>query len=395
MKSIINIILINLFLIGISTTIKAQTVEEIINRHIEAHGGIEKWDKVESMKITGKFTAFSIEDDFLAIKTKEGEYYSELSLGDKRVIEAFNGEEGWTIDPWQEILYPRELNKNEINVFLQKSEFISPFFNYKEKGIVPELLGKDNFEGIEVWKIKITRPNGKWETWFLDADSYLEVKYNSMWVDFAYPAPSATFFDDFRDFDGLIIPCFVERTFYQRDRMLFIDDIVFNDEIDKSIFEMPKSPEMEKLSFLEGDWNVAVNAWSRRANRWYNVDSTESEIEFEGNNLLTEEISYSNMMVQNKVINYTYNSDLDEYMIAVFDGFSSNLQLFVGEITDTAFIITNKIDICDSTSIPYAMYVYNFKSKNGFEVIVNNSYDKGKTWNETEKLIYTRKEDDK
>lgn len=96
---------------GILPLITAQTVEEIIDKHIKAHGGIEKWEEVESMKITGKFTAFSIEDDFLAIKTKDGHYYSELSLGDKRVIEAFNGKSGWTVDPWHEILFQENSTK--------------------------------------------------------------------------------------------------------------------------------------------------------------------------------------------------------------------------------------------------------------------------------------------
>ena len=93
---------------GILPLITAQTVEEIIDKHIKAHGGIEKWEKVESMKITGKFTAFSIEDDFLAIKTKDGHYYSELSLGDKRVVEAFK-----TADE-EKVVIPANWPKNEL-----------------------------------------------------------------------------------------------------------------------------------------------------------------------------------------------------------------------------------------------------------------------------------------
>ncbi len=381
------------FLLATGNIVTGQSLDEIIDAHIKAHGGAEKWSKVESMKITGKFTAFSIEDDYLAIKTKCGSYYAELSLGDKRVIEAFDGKKGWTIDPWHEITYPRELNKNEVNVFLQKAEFISPFFNYKEKGLTAELLGKDNFEGIDVWKIKLTRPNGKWETWFLDAETYLEVKYNSMWVDFARPAPAATFFDDFRDFDGLVIPCFVERTFYQRDRILIIEDIEFNVETDCSMFKMPKSNEMVKLAFMEGNWNVTIDAWSRRANRWYNVDSTQSEIEFEGINLLTEEICHTNVYVQNQVINFSYNSNDEEYLISVYDGFRSTMDLFTGEFTDSTFVVTNKIAECDTVSNPVVKIEYGKFTPNSFEATILNTFDQGNTWNATQRLIYVRDEE--
>lgn len=386
-------LVISLIALFTSISLMGQTLDEIINAHIEAHGGAEKWEQVNSMKITGKFTAFSIEDDFMAIKTKDGKYYSELSLGDKRVTEAFDGKKGWTIDPWHEILFPRELNINEINAFLQKSEFFTPFYKYKERGLTAELKGKENFEGTDVWVIKLTRPNGNWETWYLDAETYLEVKYNSRWVDFGYPAPAATFFDDFRDFDGLIIPCFVERTFYQRDRILLIDDIEFNNKVSCCMFKMPKSKEIEKLWFLEGDWDVAVTAFSQRANRWYNVDSTQSVIKFEGNNLLTEEIVFSANYVQNKVINYTFNSTDEEYLISIYDGFSSNLEFYTGSFTDSTFVVTNKFPECDTISTPTVKIVYGNYSEKGFEVTVMSTFDNGNTWNAGQKLIYTRSEE--
>ena len=58
------------FFMTVGNQLMAQTLDEIIDAHIKAHGGAENWDKVENMKITGKFTAFSLEDDFLAIITE-------------------------------------------------------------------------------------------------------------------------------------------------------------------------------------------------------------------------------------------------------------------------------------------------------------------------------------
>ena len=125
-----------------STVLNAQDIDKIISKHLAAHGDIQKWEAIKSMEITGRFTAFSEEEDFYAIKTSDGCYYSELHLDKFKVIEAFNGKDGWTIDPWQEILFPRELNKEEVNVFYQKAEFFTPFYKYKEKryksGVVRE-----------------------------------------------------------------------------------------------------------------------------------------------------------------------------------------------------------------------------------------------------------------
>lgn len=177
------------------------------------------------MKVTGQFTAFSEEKDIVILKTDDGKYYSELHLGQFKVKEAFDGKAGWTIDPWHEFLFPRELNKAEVNVFLQKAEFFTPFYSYKEKGHEVELIGEQKVDGVDVYAIKLTRSNGKSETWYLDVNTYLEYKCQSDWVDFAYPSPAESYFDDFRTVNGLVIPYFIERTFFQRDRITQIENI--------------------------------------------------------------------------------------------------------------------------------------------------------------------------
>ena len=332
-----------------SSIIQAQDVDEIISKHINAHGDVEKWETIKSMKITGKFTAFSVEKDFFAIKTDDGAYYAEVHLGQHKVIESFNGETGWTIDPWQDFVFPRELNKTEVNVFYQKADFFTPFYKYNEKGYKAELIGEHNVDGIDTYVIKLTRPNGKSETWYLDANTYLEYKSESEWVDFAYPSPAESYFDDFRTIDGLVIPYFVERTFFQRDRIMQIEDIEFNPEIDESIFVMPQSTEIKKLAFLEGEWDVKVDVWTRRGS-WLNIDSTVSNINFVAANMLEEKIQYDRIFVQSKIIDYTYNSSTKKYRLTVFNEFSSDIEVFEGNFTDSTFAVENTfISYGDST----------------------------------------------
>ena len=326
MKLMIQYIFKIVIIMGIGISLNAQTVDDIIGKHLKAHGDIEKWEEIESMKISGRFTAFSVEDDFFAIKTKDGKYYSELELGKYSVEESFDGKKGWTIDPWQEISFPRELNKSEQNVFLQKAEFFTPFYKYKEKGCKVELVGEQKVDGINVFVIKLTRPTGGIETWYLDANTYLAYKYDSRWVDFGYGVPAETYFDDYREINGIVIPYFIERTFWQRDRVLQIENIDFNINIDDEIFEMPISNEIQKLAFLEGDWGVKVEAYSRRANRWYKSDTTSSSFEFIATNLIQESISYLEHFVETNINTYGYSSSDSRYFSSIYGGFSSNME---------------------------------------------------------------------
>jgi len=374
--------------------VQAQELDEIIAKHIEARGGAEKWAAIDNMKITGRFTAFSVEEDWMAIKTKEGKYYSELYLGKYAVIEAFDGEHGWTIDPWQEITYPRLLNATEENVFHQKSELMTPFFRYKEKGLQAEFLGKEDLDGVEVFAIQLTRPNGKFEIWYIDATSYLEYKSVSIWTDFSYPSEAESYFEDFREVDGLVIPFYVEKSFSQRNRVLMIENIDLNIPVDEELFKMAKSPEMEKIAFLVGNWEVKVEGWSGRANRWYPMGETTSEIEFDANNMIEEEISITANFVIPMTVLYSYHAKSGKYRLAMYNDFSSEMNMFLGQMNDTAFMADN-LNVSygeEMSEQAFGKVMITPVDKDHFTVEIQNSFDKGETWNAGQRLSYSRKE---
>ncbi|NPD45081.1 hypothetical protein [Lentimicrobium sp. S6] len=373
--------------------IQAQELDEIISKHIEARGGAENWAKVNNMKITGRFTAFSVEEDWMAIKTNKGQYYSELHLGKHAVIEAFDGEHGWTIDPWHEISFPRILSKDEDNVFQQKSSLMTPFLDYKEKGLVAKLIGKQDLEGVVVYTIKLTRPSGKYETWYIDANTYLEYRRDSYWVDFTYPTPAESYFEDFREINGLVIPYYEEKMFSQRNRVLLIEDILFNIELDEELFEMAKSSEMEALSFMKGSWDVEVQGWSGRANKWYPMDATTSTIKYAANNMLEEKIRYKTDFVIPIVSQYSYHAGSGKYRVCVYNDFSGETEMFIGQISDSTFTADNTKMIYGGMQDPQAFGKVTITPEDSdhFNVLIENSFDKGENWNPGNKLIYTRK----
>jgi hypothetical protein len=386
-RYIIGLLFISCFGFG-----QAQELEEIIEKHIEAHGGAEKWNAIENMKITAQFTAFSEVDDWMAIKTRHGKYYSELSLGKFDVIEAFDGHHGWTIDPWADVSYPRLLNEAEENVFFQKAEWMTPFFNYKEKGLELEYLGEEDLEGVAVYTIKVTRPSGSSETWYLSKDSFLEYKRVSFWVDFTYPVEAETYFEDFRDVDGLIIPFYVEKMFSQRNRVLEIENIVFNVPVDEQIFEMPPSKEMEKLAFMLGDWDVNVEFWVARRNRWYPVGKTTSSIQWTANNLIEENIRYTISFVLPLKTLYSYHAATETYRLCRYNASSSEMKLFLGQLNDSSFVAEN-------TNVSYGenddnhvlgRFVINPLNQNQFVFLIQNSYDQGETWVDSQRLTYSK-----
>jgi len=392
MKTIIMYKILALLAICLPLTIVSQTVEEIVSKHIEAHGGLESWNKINALKITGNFTAFSTENDYLAFKTRDGEYYADFFLGEKNVIEASDGLSGWTIDPWQEIFYARSLNASEENVFLQKAEFFTPLYNYNKNGHTVEYMGIDTIDGFEVFELKLTRSNQHVETWYLSCDTYLEYACKSDWVDFTMDAPSEVYFDDFRSVDGFVLPFYVERMFWQRDHILIIEDVEINPEINKDMFVMPPREEMKDLEFMLGEWDVKVQTWSRRGT-WFDLPQATSSIQYSSVNLLQENITYQRMFKISKVLNYSYNDNSKSYLLTVYNDLSTAHDFYKGKVSDTAITFIN-VDIntnTEETPSGLTKYTISETDEGGFVIETGRSADEGKTWNPGDKFIYTRK----
>ncbi|HJN05317.1 MAG TPA: hypothetical protein QF480_01760, partial [Bacteroidales bacterium] len=123
--------------------------------------------------------------------------------------------------------------------------------------------------------------------------------------------------------------------------------------------------------------------------------STISTISYIATNMIEEKIQYDRIFVQSNIVDYTYNSSTEKYRITVFNNFSSDIEIFEGNFTDSTFVVENTfISYGDSTqnNNPFQV-VFSDIEKDSFIVGVNYSRDKGATWNPRDKFTYTRGKD--
>lgn len=387
----------SLFLLAVLTLFSAfsysQSADEIIAKHIQAHGGMEAWNKVQSMKITGFFTAFSERNPITEIKASGGKYFADLTLGQHKVKEGCDGKIYWTINPWFDLPFARKMNENEILVNRQNAEFFTPFFKYQERGFTAKYEGKETIEGIETFKLLLTRENDLKETWFLRTDNYLEYMSKSNWGDFASPVNQEAVFDDFRKVGDVIIPFYVERIFDTRNTVYEIEKLELNIASEPSVFEIPLSGPIQKLNFMVGTWNVVVDVLNRQG-AWANADTTTSTIEFvKDKNILRETIAYTRYFPVEKTLEWTYNTDLKNYRLSVFDDIFSNTALFQGNFQSDSLVVDNtEIRFSkEPTNTPLSKYILSKISENGFLLEIAGSRDNGATWKVSQRFIYSRK----
>lgn len=231
----------------VATSAGAQmTAEEVVDRYLEARGGAETWRKVEAFALEGVFSAVSKRSDFSMIRQQGDLFRLDYRHADMPAIRARDAEGPWMLNAWlqpeagrvDEDPYKRQLERESL--------FPLILLDYAKKGIEVELMGAGELEGFETINLKITLPDGHEETWYLDAETYREFAIDAQVYDYTQlrePMNQRTYFDDFREVDGLIFPFQIEWEFWARLETMTIEKITLNPRIDEARFSPPPAAE--------------------------------------------------------------------------------------------------------------------------------------------------------
>lgn len=217
-----------------------QTAEEIVARNLEAKGGLDRWKAITSLKMTGTMTIQGKEVPLTIYSKRPNLIRHEMSLQDFKIVQAFDGERAWAINPMTGGK-PQELPHDASEMIGSTAEFDGALVDYKEKGHVVELVGTETLDGVPVNHLKLTRKNGNVQHYYIDTKTGLERRVTQQVDTGAGKAQTlATEMRDFRPVDGVMIPREIrqlaEGTVIAE---MKIENVEINSVSDDSIFRMP------------------------------------------------------------------------------------------------------------------------------------------------------------
>jgi hypothetical protein len=233
---------------ALSSALGAQTrltADEIIARYVKTVGGAEKVQSINTLRRVGKFTG---EDGFEAVvieeSTRPNKVREEFSLQGMTGINAYDGSSGWKIDPFGGKKDPESLSEEELRSIVEDSDFDEPLINYKEKGNKVELVGMDQIEGADVYKLKVTLKSGDTRYYYMDTDSYVPIKYETKRIIRGTPQESETTLGDYKQVGGWFLPFSMEtrQKGSSGSQKITFDKIEFNVPIDSTRYSRPKAP---------------------------------------------------------------------------------------------------------------------------------------------------------
>jgi hypothetical protein len=113
---------------------------------------------------------------------------------------------------------------------------------YKEEGHQLELIGLEQTEGTDAYKIKVTKKNGDVEYYYLDAEYYIPIKVEGSRDVQGRVVEYETLLSDYKDVGGLMMPHSIEakQKGAPAGQVIAIDTIELNVPADDSLFVMPE-----------------------------------------------------------------------------------------------------------------------------------------------------------
>jgi hypothetical protein len=221
---------------------KQPTVDELIAKNIEAHGGLDKMKAVQSVRMTGKMTMGQGMEATMSLEQKRPKNMRmEVTLQGMTVIQAYDGKEGWQVMPFMGSKDPEPMGPDDLQEAEEQADMDGPLVDYKAKGYKVELLGKEKVEGSDAWKIKVTMKSGSERVIYLDADTMLDIKEEGKRSVRGSEVEFETTLGDYREVGGLLFPFSIEAGAkgHPEKQNITIDKVELNPPLDPARYKMP------------------------------------------------------------------------------------------------------------------------------------------------------------
>jgi hypothetical protein len=190
------------------TSAKAQTADEIVNKHVEAIGGLDAWKKVTSMVQTGSISFNGMEITVsVTVDNKKG-MRRDITLMGMTGYTIVTPTAGWNFMPFQGgQTAPEPMTEEDLKEAQDGLDVHGSLIDYKSKGHSVELLGKEDVDGTECFKIKLTQKGGKVETYFIDPKTYYIVKSVAIMKANGQEAEVTTTYSNYQKLpEGIFVP---------------------------------------------------------------------------------------------------------------------------------------------------------------------------------------------
>ena len=165
-----------LVVLCLSICSSAQTAEELVAKNIQAKGGLEKIKAVNTVAMNGKIYVQGITAEISQEQKRPNMLRQNFTVQGMTQVQAYDGTTAWQIQPFNGRKDPELMGEDDARDLIEQADIDGPLVDSAAKGNKVEYLGHDTVNGDDAYKLKVTLKNGDIIYYYLDPDTYLEIK---------------------------------------------------------------------------------------------------------------------------------------------------------------------------------------------------------------------------
>jgi hypothetical protein len=270
---------------------------------------------------------------------------------------------------------------------------------WREKGHRLELAGREAVDGVDCWKLELTRADGPEETWYLDAATFLEAVRVAPVTDFGEPHTQRIYFSDFREVAGVKLPFRIESEYFIRYQIADVEKVEANAPVDPALFALPRAPELLRLAPLAGTWAVTSESQAFPGAPWRGAPGRATITPVLDGQMLEERLTYPVVGRPIEAVRlWSWDRFHAVFRLAHGDAYTTHLAVFEGPAPapgagDDRLVLSNlgtdsAWKVYDETA--HGRWILHGVSAAGFKADYEESTDGGETWTPLVKLTYEK-----
>jgi len=219
--------------------VKLPTVKEILDKYVQAIGGREANEKIQTrvMKGTVELAPMGVKGTGEVYQAAPDKSYNKITLGGiGEIIEAYDGKTAWTINPIQG-------NRDKTGDELLQSKLTANFhreLNFEKLYPKMEVKGIEKIGDKEAYAVSATPTGLDPQTFYFDKQTGFLLREDMTAISPEGKMPVKSFYEDYREIDGIKIPYKVRVVLPQFEVTTTLTEIKNGAKIDDSLFSKPK-----------------------------------------------------------------------------------------------------------------------------------------------------------
>jgi hypothetical protein len=161
----------------------AQTADDLVAKNLAARGGAEKLAAIQSYVTKGEMREpgdFKLAYTETKMRLNGGtDAYAvriDAAIQGLTLIQAYDGKSGWRINPFEGRKDAELIGADDARALADEALIDGALLSATAKGSKVEYLGREDIDGTQAYKLRVSQTDGTVFTYYLDPDVFLEIR---------------------------------------------------------------------------------------------------------------------------------------------------------------------------------------------------------------------------